>query len=130
MPRKVISQSFFLFTMNIETLREYCLSKKGVTEEFPFGEDTLVFKAGGKIFLLTGLGDTSLQFNVKCDPDRAIELREQYDAVQPGYHMNKKHWNTVTIDGSIPQQLLKEMIDESYNLVVQSLPQRIRRQLK
>ena len=116
--------------MNIETLREYCLSKKGVTEEFPFGEETLVFKAGGKIFLLTGLGDNPLQFNVKCDPDRAIELREQYDAIQPGYHMNKKHWNTIIVDGSISRQLLKEMIDESYNLVVQSLPQKIRGTLK
>jgi predicted DNA-binding protein (MmcQ/YjbR family) len=75
--------------MNIETLREYCLSKKSVTEEFPFGELTLVFKAGGKIFLLVGLADAPLQFNVKCDPGRAIELREQYDAVQPGYHMNR-----------------------------------------
>ncbi len=115
--------------MDIETLREYCLSKKSVTEEFPFGEETLVFKAGNKIFLLTDLGSNPLQFNVKCDPDKAIELREQYDAVQPGYHMNKKHWNTVTVDGSIPHQLLKEMIDESYNLIVQSLPQKIRNEL-
>src|SRR5215210_4966647 len=100
--------------MNIETLREYCISKKSVTEEFPFGEDTLVFKAGGKIFLLTGLKSNPFQFNAKCNPDKAIELREQYEAVQPGYHMNKKHWNTVVVDGSIPHQLLKEMIDESY----------------
>ncbi len=112
--------------MNIETVREYCLSKKAVSEEFPFGEDTLVFKAAGKIFLLTGLGSNPLQFNVKCDPHKAIELREQYDAVQPGYHMNKKHWNTVTVDGTIPQNLLKEMIDESYELIVQSLPKKVR----
>src|SRR5580765_6065239 len=119
-----ISQIFFyFFTMNIETLREYCLSKKGVTEEFPFGEETLVFKAGGKIFLLTGLGETPLQFNVKCDPDRAIELREQYEAVQPGYHMNKKHWNTVIVDGSVPNKKLKEWIDHSYQLVAKKTPQ-------
>ena len=116
--------------MDIEYLRNYCLSKKGVTEEFPFGEETLVFKVAGKMFLLTGLYDSSLAFNVKCDPDKAIELREQYDAIQPGYHMNKKHWNTVIVDGSIPQKLLREMIDESYNLIIQSLPQKIRNELR
>jgi predicted DNA-binding protein (MmcQ/YjbR family) len=115
--------------MNIETLRQYCLSKKGVTEEFPFGESTLVFKVSGKMFLLTGLYDSPLQFNAKCEPDKAIELREQYDAIQPGYHMNKKHWNTVIVDGSIPQKLLKKMIDDSYELVVQSLPKKDREKL-
>ena len=116
--------------MDIESLRQYCLSKKGVTEEFPFGESTLVFKVRGKMFLLTGLYDSPLQFNTKCEPDKAIELREQYDAIQPGYHMNKKHWNTVIVDGSIPQKLLKEMIDDSYELVVQSLPKKEREKLK
>jgi predicted DNA-binding protein (MmcQ/YjbR family) len=108
--------------MDIESLRAYCLKKKSVTEGFPFGEDTLVFKVKGKIFLLAGLGDSPLQFNVKADPDRAIELRDMYDAIQPGYHMNKKHWNTVILDGSIPGSLVKEMIDDSYMLVVSSLP--------
>ncbi|HRH47478.1 MAG TPA: MmcQ/YjbR family DNA-binding protein [Panacibacter sp.] len=115
--------------MNIESLREYCLSKKAVEEGFPFGEDTLVFKVAGKIFLLTGLTNNPLQFNAKCDPDKAIELREQYDAIQPGYHMNKKHWNTITADGSLSNALIKEIIDDSYNLVVQSLPKSVRENL-
>ncbi|CAN5799675.1 MmcQ/YjbR family DNA-binding protein [soil metagenome] len=110
--------------MDIETLRQYCLAKKAVTEEFPFGNDTLVFKVKGKIFLLAGLDNHPTQFNVKADPDKAVELREQYDAIQPGYHMNKKHWNTVIADGSLSYKLLKEMIDDSYNLVVQSLPKK------
>jgi predicted DNA-binding protein (MmcQ/YjbR family) len=112
--------------MNIETLREYCLSKKAVTEDFPFGETTLVFRVEGKIFLLVALDASPLQFNAKCDPEKAIELREAYDAIQPGYHMNKKHWNTVIIDGSVSTSLLKEMINDSYNLVVQSLPKKTR----
>ncbi len=115
--------------MNIETLREYCLSKKGVAEEFPFGDDTLVFKVKGKIFLLASLNSSPVEFNVKCDPDRAIELREQYDAVQPGYHMNKKHWNSVAANGSLATGLLKEMIDDSYDLIVQSLPKKLRDEL-
>jgi len=115
--------------MNIESLRTYCLKKKAVTEEFPFGEETLVFKVSGKIFLLTSLNADVLSFNVKCDPEKAIELRERYDAVQPGYHMNKKHWNTVTADGRLSSQLLKEMIDDSYDLVVQSLPKKVREEL-
>ncbi len=115
--------------MNIETLRTYCLKKKAVTEEFPFGPETLVFKVKGKVFLLTSLDREGLQFNVKCDPDKAVDLRDRYDAVQPGYHMNKKHWNTVIVDGSISTQLLKEMIDHSYGLVVQSLPKKTRDEL-
>lgn len=115
--------------MNIETLRQYCLAKKGATEGFPFGETTLVFKVMDKMFLLVALDASPLQFNAKCDPDKAIELREQYDAVQPGYHMNKKHWNTIAIDGTIPQKLLKELIDDSYTLIVQSLPKKEREKL-
>jgi predicted DNA-binding protein (MmcQ/YjbR family) len=104
--------------MDIEALRAYVLQKPGVTEGFPFGEDTLVFKIKEKIFLLTGLDSSPLQFNVKCDPDKAIELREEYpDSILPGYHMNKKHWNTVIVDGSVPNRLLKELIDHSYDLV-------------
>ena len=112
--------------MHIETLREYCLSKKAVTEDFPFGETTLVFRVKEKIFLLVSLDADPLQFNAKCDPEKAVELREEYDAVKPGYHMNKKHWNTIIIDGSIPSKLIKEMIDDSYNLIVQSLPKKVR----
>ncbi len=104
--------------MDIEQLREYCLGKPLVEELLPFGPDTLVFKVNGKIFLLTGLDAPQLQFNVKCNPELAEELREQYPCVIPGYHMNKKHWNTIIVDGSVSTQLLKEWIDHSYNLVI------------
>lgn len=103
--------------MDIITIREYCLAKPDVEETLPFGPDTLVFKVKGKIFLLAGLDNVPLSMNLKCDPDKAIELREKYDAVIPGYHMNKKHWNTVIIDGSVPSKELFEWIDWSYNLV-------------
>jgi len=104
--------------MDIEQLREYCLSKPLVEESLPFGPDTLVYKVNGKIFLLTGLDATQLQFNVKCNPELAEELREQYPCVIPGFHMNKKHWNTIIVDGSVSNQILKEWIDHSYNLVI------------
>jgi predicted DNA-binding protein (MmcQ/YjbR family) len=107
--------------MNIETLRDYCLSKDHVQETFPFGEDTLVFKVMDKIFLLTGL-DQPDRFNVKCDPERAVSLREEYEEVKPGYHMNKVHWNTVYMNGRLNDQQLMEMIDHSYDLIVKSLP--------
>lgn len=104
--------------MDIEQLRDYCLQKPGVEEALPFGPDTLVFKVNGKIFLLAGLDNHPLRFNVKCHPDRAIELREEYpDHVLPGFHMNKKHWNTVVIDGFVPGKDLKAFIDHSYELV-------------
>lgn len=104
--------------MNIEVLREYALQKPGVTEGFPFGEDTLVFKVNEKVFLLAGLDHSPLQFNVKCDPGKAIELREEFpQSVLPGYHMNKKHWNTVIVDGVLSAKQIKEMVDDSYNLV-------------
>ena len=102
--------------MNIEVLRKYCISKDDVTESFPFGDDTLVFKAAGKIFALVNLeGDLSI--NLKCDPSLALELRERYAAVTPGYHMNKKHWNTILVDGSVPDKEIFSWIDHSYNLV-------------
>jgi predicted DNA-binding protein (MmcQ/YjbR family) len=103
--------------MNIETIREYCLSKENVEEDLPFGPDVLVYKVGGKIFLLVSLDDDPLQFNVKCDPDLAIELREEFSCVIPGYHMNKKHWNTILVDGTAPSKKLLEWIDHSYGLV-------------
>lgn len=106
--------------MNIEELRIYCLSKKGVTESFPFDSDTLVFKVMGKMFLLTGM-EHPLQFNVKCDPEKAILLRDRYNCVKPGYHMNKKLWNTITVDGSVSNQHLYEWITDSYNLVIAKL---------
>jgi predicted DNA-binding protein (MmcQ/YjbR family) len=110
--------------MNAEELREYCLSKKAITEGFPFGEDTLVFKVGGKLFLLVSLDEKPLQFNVKCNPEKAVELRDSYSCVRPGYHMNKTHWNTILADGSVGDQLLKEWIDHSYELVFRSLPKK------
>lgn len=103
--------------MNVEELRDYALSLKNVSESFPFGEDTLVFKTNDKIFLLVSLSTSPLQFNVKCDPEKALELREQYSSVLPGYHMNKKHWNTVIVDGSLLQSQLKAFIKDSYGLV-------------
>jgi len=102
--------------MNIESLREYCISKSNVEEGFPFGEDTLVFKVKGKIFALANL-DGDLSINLKCDPEFALELREKYTSVQPGYHMNKKHWNTVLLDGTIPDSEIINWIDHSYSLV-------------
>lgn len=107
--------------MNIEEFREYCLQKPGVEESFPFGESTLVFKVLGKMFALTGL-DGDFSMNLKCDPEKAIELRAKHPSVQPGYHMNKKHWNTVYVDGSVDDELLYSWVDHSYALVVGSLP--------
>jgi predicted DNA-binding protein (MmcQ/YjbR family) len=114
--------------MDMEELREYCLRKAGVEESFPFGEGVLVFKVGGKIFLLAHLTEGN-SFNAKCDPERAIELRERHEEVQPGYHMNKRHWNTVRMDGALKAKEIREMIDHSYEIVVQGLPQKIREKL-
>jgi predicted DNA-binding protein (MmcQ/YjbR family) len=107
-------------SMNIEEFREYCLAKKGVTECFPFDENTLVFKVMGKMFALTDLVD-AFSLNLKCDPEKALELRERYSCVTPGYHMNKKMWNTVMMDDSISDTLLKQWIDHSYEEVVKKL---------
>ena len=104
-------------SLNIESIRNYCLAKPGVEEGFPFDEETLVFKVYDKMFLLIGLGEGKI-FNVKCDPEKALALREQYTEVQPGYHMNKKHWNTIVVNGILSSSLIKEMIDNSYALVV------------
>jgi len=115
--------------MDIEAIRAYCLTKKGVEEGFPFGDDTLVIKVGGKIFVLINLdGDPSM--NLKCEPDWAIELREANPAILPGYHMNKKHWNTVVLDGSLSKRLILEMIDHSYELVLKSLPFKLRMEIE
>lgn len=116
--------------MNIEDLRSYCIQKPSVEESFPFGAPTLVFKVAGKIFLLVNIEGNPLQFNVKCDPEKALELREEYDCVLPGYHMSKKHWNTVVCDGSVQLKLLKQWIDHSYELVVDSLPKKLREQMQ
>ena len=103
--------------MNIEEIREYALSLKNVDESFPFGNDTLVFKVNDKIFFLASLSSENLQFNVKCNPEKAVELREQYSCILPGYHMNKKHWNTIIVDGQLTSKQLKEFIKDSYTLV-------------
>jgi predicted DNA-binding protein (MmcQ/YjbR family) len=102
--------------MNIETLREYCISKKNATESFPLGDDTLVFKVNGKIFALVNL-DGDLSINLKCEPAFALELRERHSSVTPGYHMNKKHWNTVMLNGSVPDKEVFSWIDHSYELI-------------
>lgn len=115
--------------MNIEEFRDYCIAKPGVTEEFPFDETTLVFKVAGKMFALTDLED-EFTINIKCDPEKAIELRERYpESVMPGYHMSKKHWNTIRIDGHIPDTKLLEWVDDSYNLVLSKLPKAVRKKL-
>jgi len=112
--------------MHIEAFREYCIAKKGVTEEFPFDEVTLVFKVMGKMFALAPLERLPPQVNLKCDPERAVQLREEFDGiVMPGYHMSKVHWNTIYLE-QLPQDLLFELIDHSYELIVASLPNKIR----
>jgi len=109
--------------MNIEALRDYCLGKPGAEETFPFGDDTMVFKVGNKIFLLASL-EGSRTFNAKSDPDRAVELREMHSEVTPGFHMNKKHWNTVDMEGRLTTKQIHEMVDDSYNLIFKSLPRK------
>lgn len=118
--------------MNIQQLYEFCWSKKGVTEHFPFDEDTLVFKVGGKMFCLCSLqqfekGNPTI--NLKCDPERALELRAEYDAIAPGYHMSKVHWNTITIGKDVPNSLLCTLINHSYDLVFKSLPKKLQAEI-
>jgi len=119
--------------MTIDTYYDYCLSKKGVTEHFPFDEDTLVFKVGGKMFALTSLKgweNDKPSLNLKCDPDWAQELRGQYDEIEPGYHMSKIHWNTVAVNSEISDVFLKELIDHSYDLVFKSLTKKIQTEIQ
>ena len=114
--------------MDIEQFRNYCIQKTGVTEELPFGPDTLVFKVMGKMFALCSI-DNFTSMNLKCDPEKAIELRERYGAVKPGFHMNKKHWNTVDLNGDMHQEELLKLIDDSYDLVVSGLSKKLRDEL-
>ena len=114
--------------MNVEEIRDYCMAKKGATESFPFDEDTLVFKVGGKMFLLLSISSNPAEFNVKCEPEKAIELRETYSSILPGFHMSKSHWNSITCDSSIPRKLILEMINDSYTLIVNSLPKKVRKE--
>ena len=108
--------------MDLAEFREYCLTKPGASEGTPFGPDVLVFKVGGKMFALAGIDEVPTTVNLKCDPDLALDLRDRYEQVRPGYYMNKKHWNTVEIEGGIPVVELRRMIDHSYELVIKSLP--------
>ncbi|MGV3705766.1 MAG: MmcQ/YjbR family DNA-binding protein [Arcticibacter sp.] len=111
--------------MNIEEYRDFCLSLKGASESFPFGDDTLVMKVKDKVFSLASL-EGLFSFNVKCDPEKAVDLRERYPDVQPGYHMNKRHWNTIHVTGAVPDDELREWIRDSYNLILNSLPKKLR----
>ena len=118
--------------MNIQDFYDYCLSKRRVTEHFPFDEETLVFKVGGKMFALSSLtqwekGEATI--NLKCDPERALELRAEYESIQPGYHMSKVHWNTITVNGDVSLSMLKELIDHSYDLVFKSLTKKIQAEI-
>ena len=112
------------------TLYDYCMNKPGAEETYPFDEVTLVFKVGGKMFGLIGTEHIPSRINLKCDPERSVELRERYDGIEPGYHMHKKHWNTVDCDGRVPEPLILELIDHSYELVVASLPRKVREEIE
>lgn len=114
--------------MNIEWFREYCLQKKGVEETLPFGEDTLVYKVMGKMFALTSFSEPD-RCNLKCEPDYSLDLRASYHAVKPGYHMNKQHWNTIQFNEDVPDELIKELIDHSYQLVVKGLTRKLQNEL-
>ena len=115
--------------MYLDELREYCLQKKGTSEDTPFGPETLVFRVMGKIFAITGIDNYEF-VNLKCDPERAIDLREEHHGIRPGWHMNKKHWNSVMTDGSVGEKLFKELVDHSYELIVKSLPKKTREELE
>jgi predicted DNA-binding protein (MmcQ/YjbR family) len=115
--------------MDAAELKDHCLSFRGSTETFPFGPETSVFKVAGKIFAITSLARQPLEVSLKCDPLLAEQLREAHPAVRPGYHLNKRHWNTVIIDGSVSDQMLKDMVEDSYDLVVSQLPQSRRQAL-
>jgi predicted DNA-binding protein (MmcQ/YjbR family) len=116
--------------MDASELRRWCLRQPGAIETFPFGPANSVFKVEGKMFALSALDRTPLEVSVKCDPDLAVDLRNTYPAIRAGYHLNKRHWNTVTLDGSVPDQLVRDLIEDSYDLVVSALPKRIREQLR
>ncbi len=113
--------------MNVEEIREYCLAKKGVQESMPFDDSTVVFKVGGKMFALLGLG--KLMLNLKCEPEFAIELREKHEAITEGWHMNKKHWNSLWLEQELPTKLIAELIEHSYSLVVKSLTKKAQKEL-
>ncbi len=116
--------------MDLSVLYEYCTAKKQVTEGFPFGEGVLVLRVAGKMFALISLDDNPLRINLKCDPERAVELRDQYEVILPGYHMNKKHWNTVVLDGTLSDVFVFELVDHSYDSMVATLPKTVRKEFE
>ena len=115
--------------MDAAELRRWCLAQSGAVEDFPFGPEHSVFKVGGKMFALSTLERTPLEVSAKCEPELALQLRDTYSAIRPGYHLNKRHWNTITLDGSLSDQLVRELIADSYDLVVSALPKRTREEL-
>jgi predicted DNA-binding protein (MmcQ/YjbR family) len=115
--------------MEATEVRGWCLAQAGAIEDFPFGSEHSAFKVAGKMFALSALDRTPLEVSVKCEPDLAVALRDSYLAIRPGYHLNKRHWNTITLDGSLPDQLVRDLIEDSYDLVVSALPRRVREQL-
>jgi predicted DNA-binding protein (MmcQ/YjbR family) len=115
--------------MDATELRGWCLRQAGAIEDFPFGSEHSVFKVAGKMFALSALERTPLDVSVKCEPELAVALRDSYPAIRPGYHLNKRHWNTITLDGSLPDQLVRDLVEDSYDLVVSALPKRVREQL-
>jgi len=115
--------------MDATELRRWCLRQAGAIEDFPFGSEHSVFKVAGKMFALSALDREPLEVSVKCEPDLAVRLRDSYPAIRPGYHLNKRHWNTVTLDAGVPDQMVYDMIEDSYDLVVSALPKRVREQL-
>ena len=115
--------------MDATALRGLCLQQSGAFQDFPFGPEHAVFKVAGKMFALSALDRTPLEVSVKCEPELAVGLRASYSAIRPGYHLNKRHWNTIALDGSMPDQLVRDMIEDSYDLVVSALPKRVREQL-
>ena len=116
--------------MDADELRRWCLAQIGAVEDFPFGPEHSVFKVGGKVFAISALDRAPLEVSVKCEPELALQLRHTYAAIRPGYHLNKRHWNTVTLDGSLPDQLVRDLVEDSYDLVVNALPARLRKQLR
>jgi predicted DNA-binding protein (MmcQ/YjbR family) len=110
-------------------LRRWCLQHPGAIEDFPFGPEHSVFKVAGKMFALSALDRAPLEVSVKCEPDLAVELRNSYAGIRPGYHLNKRHWNTITLDGSVPDHLVRDLVEDSYDLIVSALPARVRQQL-
>jgi predicted DNA-binding protein (MmcQ/YjbR family) len=115
--------------MDATELRAWCLQQAGASEDFPFGPEHSVFKVAGKIFALSALDRTPLEVSVKCEPELAVALRDSYPAIRPGYHLNKRHWNTITLDGTLPDQLVRDLIEDSYDLVVSALAKRVRERL-